>query len=270
VDANGTPKNNATKGKSDNTGKRNTIMKDLESSQEESAMAALNAWIWRQVGVPKGFENFFPKHKGGTGKGANGTKTSKGSNKGSISDKKSSSSLKDKNGGLGKNGKNSKKNKKKGLFGNSGGSNKNKGSGEEQNQAGAAVGLLLLLLAARSMLEDDSIGNGREITWSDFYNFILEPGDVDRIVVVNGKTARVYLRPGARGVPLSRMNGRTTDIPSSAGNSTVPSSRPGRNKKNSYDQWQDHTVMDMGESSTDGTHQILLHPPPQVALVLAG
>jgi len=235
---------------------RKRLTQTLETSQEENALTALNAWVWRQVGVPKGFENFFPKHKGGGPKGGAGSKKSSskndGSKKGSSSDKKSSSSLKDKIHGIGKNGKNKNK-KNKGLFGSSGGSKgSGSGGGEEQNQAGAAVALFLVLLAARSMLEDDSIGNGREITWSDFYNYILEPGDVDRIVVVNGKTARVYLRPGSRGVPLTRMNGRGGGMPSDTGNGSMSSSRSSRSKKNTHDQWQDHTVMDMGESSADG------------------
>jgi len=252
---------NGTKGKIPNTNdkaadvitkeERYRLSQTLESSQEETALSALNAWVWRQVGVPKGFENFFPKHKGGKGSiGKNasskkgGSKETSSSKKGSSTDKKSS---KDKMGGFG--GKNNKNKKKK---------NQGFGSGgEDQNQAGAAVALLLFLLAARSMLEDDSIGNGREITWSDFYNSILEPGDVDRIVVVNGKTARVYLRPGARGVPLSRMaNGRSTGISSGMGgaNNGSMSSRTGRNKKNTHDQWQDNTIMDMGGSSGDETN----------------
>jgi len=40
-----------------------------------------------------------------------------------------------------------------------------------------------------------------QVTWSDFRNYMLEPGDVEKIVVTNKNTARVYLRPGARGVP---------------------------------------------------------------------
>jgi len=41
-------------------------------------------------------------------------------------------------------------------------------------------------------------------------------------------------------------------MPSDTGNGSMSSSRSGRSKKNTHDQWQDHTVMDMGESSADG------------------
>jgi len=219
------------------------ISKELEMAGKETK---LNDWFWRQVGVPKGFENFFPKHKGGKGVGNKKPSSSKKGGSKSSSDKKSGSSLKDKLGG-----KNNKGNKKKGFNGANGG--KGSGNGDEQNQVGATVALVLFVLAARSMMEDDSLGNGREITWSDFYNHILEPGDADHIVVVNGKTARVYLRPGARGVPQARTNGRSNSMPPTSGNGTTTSSRSGggRRKKNNADGWQENTVMDMGESSSE-------------------
>ena len=45
---------------------------------------------------------------------------------------------------------------------------------------------------------------------------MLEPGDVDKIEVVNKKYARVYLRPGARGVPLQHRPGVNV-MPTSSG-----------------------------------------------------
>lgn len=55
---------NGTKGKIPNTNdkaadvitkeERYRLSQTLESSQEETALSALNAWVWRQVGVPKG------------------------------------------------------------------------------------------------------------------------------------------------------------------------------------------------------------------------
>ncbi len=94
-----------------------------------------------------------------------------------------------------------------------------------------------------------------QINWSDFYNHILEPGDVDRIVVVNKKTARVYLRPGARGVPVSNRSRSNmsagTSIRNNIGNLKRSSTIPGEKE------WEDDTVMDMGstedsEASTMG------------------
>ena len=40
---------------------KGAVTKRLESSQEHSVMSALNAWVWRQVGVPKGTLSFSRK-----------------------------------------------------------------------------------------------------------------------------------------------------------------------------------------------------------------
>jgi FtsH Extracellular. len=118
---------------------------------------------------------------------------------------------------------------------------------EEDNQIFSAAALLLLVLAARSLLEEDTSGNGREITWSDFYNHILEPGDVDRIVVINGKTARVFLKHGSPGVPLSRQSAASLPIKGSSERASSSSSvHPRRDKVDPFD---DETVMDMGAST---------------------
>jgi len=42
----------------------------------------------------------------------------------------------------------------------------------------------------------------REITWNDFCNYLLETGQVDKIVVTNNHTiAKVFLKPGSQGLP---------------------------------------------------------------------
>ena len=102
-----------------------------------------------------------------------------------------------------------------------------------------------------------------QVTWADFRNYMLEPGDVDKIEVVNKKTARVYLRPGARGVPLQHSPGvnavglpPTRGMPSSSsGGSSAGAASSGRRRssRNSDGEWDDGTVMDMGSVSSDAT-----------------
>ena len=189
----------------------------------------------------KGFENFFPKNKGPTPKSS---KTSKKSSKSKPEGEKPEAEKSNPFAHL----KDKKKSKSKG----GGGSG---GKKDDQNQVISAAALLLLVLAARSVLEEDTAGNGREITWSDFYNHILEPGDVDRIVVINGKTARVFLNHGSAGVPLSRGAGAGTGGVSGVigGVVGVPSSnsRGGNKTKRGgkRDAFEDETVMDMGSST---------------------
>jgi AFG3 family protein len=168
-----------------------------------------------------GFENFFPK-----GKGPQQAKPK--------STNASASSKKDKENPF-----DHLKSKKT-----SGGGNKKPNSNDEQSQALTAGALLLAILAVRSILEEDGMGNGREITWSDFYNFMLEPGDVEKIVVINNKTARVFLKPGSPGVPL-RTNAATGI---NLGSSSTANAQ--RQRKKSVDDFDDETVMDMGSSSS--------------------
>ena len=132
----------------------------------------------------------------------------------------------------------------------------------------SASALLLIVLAARSLLEEDSNGNGREITWSDFYNHILEPGDVERIVVINGKTARVFLHQGSAGVPVVRISGgggsgsgsgsssgRTSmalggsGAGGLSGGATVGNASSSKKRGGAKDPFEDETLMDMGSSN---------------------
>ena len=87
---------------------------------------------------------------------------------------------------------------------------------------------------------------------------MLEPGDVDKIEVVNKKYARVYLRPGARGVPLQHRPGVNVLGPNSAGanNAGIPPSSQTITSKRRRDvdgEWDDGTVMDLGSMSADAT-----------------
>jgi AFG3 family protein len=190
--------------------------------------------------VPKGFENFLPKNARTGVSDDNNTNSSPNED-----DKK----------------KETKKSSEKASFGSGGGGGDNKKKKDEesrrrkkkeeeekemQQQLAGATLLLIIVMMARSFLEDDSGivgGDGPEVTWSDFYNYMLTEGDVERIVVVNQKTARVYLRHGARGVPVG-VGGR--------GGSLLRQSKDKRedmNKIGGEDSWDDGTVMEMDGGS---------------------
>lgn len=226
--------------------------------------------------VPKGFENFLPKNAR-TGNSNNGgsdnddgnnnndhdddNKDDKKSSKDADKQSKSSSttsSKKSTTGGFGSsNNKNKKEEERK---------RKKKEEEEMQQQLAGTTLLLILVLMARSFLEDDSGtgpggtvnplgGDGPEVTWSDFYNYMLTEGDVERIVVVNKKTARVYLRQGARGVPVAASRGGSgggmmmmkQKASSASGGGVISSSKDGAHSHN--DEWDDGTVMEMSGGS---------------------
>lgn len=219
--------------------------------------------------VPKGFENFLPKNArtGNTnssgGRGDNDSEDDddkdKASKEASSSDnKKSSSADSKKSSGFSSNSNKDNKNKKEEER-----KRKKKEEEEMQQQLAGTTILLLLVLMARSFLEDDSAtgpggavnplgGDGPEVTWSDFYNYMLTEGDVERIVVVNKKVARVYLRPGARGVPMAasvRGGGLMKQSSRSAqGVGGVISSKDGGAHSHD-DEWDDGTVMEMSGGS---------------------
>mmetsp|Transcript_23971 Transcript_23971/g.50512 ORF Transcript_23971/g.50512 Transcript_23971/m.50512 type:complete len:982 (-) Transcript_23971:66-3011(-) len=216
--------------------------------------------------VPKGFENFLPRNArtGNGNKGSDGDgdgnddggekkdkeKKSKDAEKSSAKDDKSSSDNQNKK----KNNKWEEERRKK-----------RKEEEELQQQAAGATLLLILVLMARSFLEDDSPdgagggvsalgGDGPEVTWADFYNYMLTQGDVERIVVVNKKVARVFLRPGARGVPIAASGrgfggtSRQTRAKSSAsgGLDGIPPGKGGTQGES----WDDGTVMEISGGSS--------------------
>lgn len=57
--------------------------------------------------------------------------------------------------------------------------------------------------------EDESVSPSdfsREITWNDFCNYLLETGQVEKIVVTNNRTmAKVFLKNGAHGLPQHQI-----------------------------------------------------------------
>jgi hypothetical protein len=67
--------------------------------------------------------------------------------------------------------------------------------------------ILLLGMTYMMIRNDDETAtpadfSTREITWNDFCNYLLETGQVEKIVVTNNRTmAKVFLKPGSPGLP---------------------------------------------------------------------
>jgi len=244
-----------------------------------SAAAACDS-IWEEYlrlardNVPKGFDNFVPKKKSKT---SSGDEASKGDEDKQTEEDKGESSAPD-SGGVKDDG------GPFASFGKKGGQKKGDGSGFGGSGPGgdpqmppliatallAAMVIFLLVRADRDDDGDRADGpGGREVTWSDFRNHMLESGDVERIVVTNKNTvARVFLRPGARGLPSrgdrrvggSRM-GAMSGLPLPSKEGTRGGSRPRRRGAVGEEDFEDGTVMEMGpDSSRDASADMLSSP----------
>ena len=84
----------------------------------------------------------------------------------------------------------------------------NGGDGIPPNFNGNTLMLALILIGLTYfMIRDEDDGPSpsdfsREITWNDFCNYLLETGQVEKIVVTNNRTvAKVFLKKGAHGLP---------------------------------------------------------------------
>lgn len=82
------------------------------------------------------------------------------------------------------------------------------GDGIPPNFTGNTLVLALILVGLSYFMirnEDDSSSPtdfSREITWNDFCNYLLETGQVEKIVVTNNRTvAKVFLKRGSHGLP---------------------------------------------------------------------
>ncbi|KAG7364455.1 ATP-dependent metalloprotease FtsH [Nitzschia inconspicua] len=83
----------------------------------------------------------------------------------------------------------------------------NGGSGMPPNFSSTMLTAILLLGLTYMMIRNDDETSPtdfstREITWNDFCNYLLETGQVEKIVVTNNRAmAKVFLKPGAQGLP---------------------------------------------------------------------
>jgi AFG3 family protein len=168
----------------------------LSKSQEQhTAPSANQAWSplfstslvsnwWAKV--PKGFENFFPKDKGDAKEVEGETVTKRSTKKNNTFQSKG------------------KKQKKRGAPPPS--------EDPDPQNIPALIAMLLIVMAARRFFdgeEGSTTRNGREITFVDFRNHLLESGQVDKIVVVNNSVARVVLHPGSKGIPAQSSSSNT-------------------------------------------------------------
>mmetsp|Transcript_9645 Transcript_9645/g.21436 ORF Transcript_9645/g.21436 Transcript_9645/m.21436 type:complete len:269 (-) Transcript_9645:481-1287(-) len=144
--------------------------------------SSLSAWILSKA--PRGFENFYPKNlpRGGPKKadGKPGPQSKKGEPPGKDAGDPSE--------------------RLRGAFAAAGKKKGAGGGGPDSNVPGgvpggvAALAVLAAFVAAQNLLND--IPAGREVTWADFRNRMLEANKVDKIVVTNKNLARVVLKPG--------------------------------------------------------------------------
>jgi len=220
-------------------------------------MADVWTSLWH-ARVPRGFENFVPKKdkkKSDGGSGGESSTDADPSPKQDGGDKKESDSSSPFGNVFGSSG--GKKQKQSSGGGPGGDPNSGGGGGPNSQQSLAASAVLLLLVYLVLQLTDDDNASGgggdaREITWSEFYNHMLEPGEVEKIVVTNkGTTARVFLKPGARGLPYgSGMRGGAfsglTQGRRGGATGAIGSAR------STFDD-EDETVMEMGAGSSSST-----------------
>jgi len=222
------------------------------STQQQQQQPALTLeWIWNQVKVPKGFENFFPK--GGMPKktpkkdgAAKDKKADAGTSKEKLEKEESSSSSSNKD-----------KRKKSGGFGgnnsNSGGAGAGAGAGGSnippppQEQVGGLLVLLMILLGYRQIQDNDD-KSGREINWHDFRHLLLEPDNgaaIDKLLIVNKKMARVHLKEGAAGLPQNSTMSTSFGADDSSG---MMSNTSG---SSSSEDWNDGTQMEWGKKTDE-------------------
>lgn len=186
----------------------------LSTSQISSSSTNPNQWnyfpftgvsTWLTK-IPKGFENFFPKQKDDIGSSAHDPESSSSSSKQSTeTSTKKKKNVDPQNATFKAKDENGSKDKKK---------RQKKYSGipppddNDPQNIPAMIALLLVISAANGYFksnDDENEGgrNGREITFVDFRNHLLDSGQVDKMVVVNKNLARVILYPGSKGIPQS-------------------------------------------------------------------
>lgn len=160
-----------------------------ERSKTRNAFEELYRFL--QASAPKGFGKFYPKNtqkpgSGGSSNNGNLKPPNTGSNK--TGSKESSSSSKQSSSSTFRSS--SKKSDGKG--------NKS-GKNPDQPPMMEQAALLALLVTGATAMYMNSMDEtkGNEISWQDFQRTLLEAGYVDKVIVVNNKTAKVVLRSPA-------------------------------------------------------------------------
>ncbi|KAL3913082.1 MAG: hypothetical protein SGILL_006632 [Bacillariaceae sp.] len=164
----------------------------------EDLRALLPSWL--AVKIPKGFENFYPRN--GKGSSSSSTEEEGAAAKESSPDASTATARKKADPKHASFKTKQDKNEKDEQW------KRNKGGvpppdDNDPQNIPAMIALLLMVMAARRFFSDEggSTRNGKEITFVDFRNYLLDSGQVEKIVVVNNNLARVVLHPGSRGIP---------------------------------------------------------------------
>jgi AFG3 family protein len=180
----------------------------------------LNTWLSK---IPKGFENFYPKDGSGPSPKKTTEKTS------STETKKATFKAK---------GDEDKKKKQQG------GGVPPPEENDPQNIP-SMIALLLMIMVARRFVGDgeESGLDGKEITFVEFRNHLLESGQVDKIEVVNSNMARVVLRPGSKGIPATGFSSRSSSDWNSSSMEETPTLQ--------HDGAQDKTVLEFNNNNSN-------------------
>jgi len=157
----------------------------------------MREWIKYSLKSPKGFENFYPKKRKSNNKSTEKS-LGKEEKEMDIIDNESHSTNEQENALHSTNGNDSVGSHKEGSSSNGNGTKWNSNAG--RNQAFILMAILLTIFVFIYFLDEETKKNGREITWAEFYNQILYPGNVDHILVINKKIARIYLHQDVPGI----------------------------------------------------------------------
>lgn len=153
------------------------------------------SWIqWLKKNIPRGFEDFFPdgmpdkKEKSSETSSSSATPgtTSDANDNKDIMDRGVSSKDNNNDNQDNKNKKDDKKKKKKAS---------SPSFDEDNNNLPGLIALLLILVTARTVMEQPEEIYGEEITFNEFRNQFLLRGAVEKLVVINQKIAQVVIKP---------------------------------------------------------------------------
>merc|ERR1719253_1460195 len=205
----------------------------------------LNYWLFSKV--PKGFENFDPKHDDTTSKDANANEPTSPKNEKKAEDKttpEEKAKLK------------SEKERKKSYEGGNGGDGNDNNDPNFGTTTATILALILLtqLLSSLNDCNEAILKTEREITWTEFQNYLLEPKYVDKIVITkNNTTAIVYVKPNAPGVPQQHSNSMDGRGRSRRRNRNTTTENDMTTSMDTFDDEMSTDIMEMGSASSSST-----------------
>eukprot|EP00980_Cylindrotheca_fusiformis_P004533 scaffold961_cov122-Cylindrotheca_fusiformis.AAC.41 len=182
------------------------MFKALSTRMEELAKDGF--WLIPRKGT--GFDNFLPKGKkdeedGNTEKESKEEESPKESGEESPSKKSSDGDAKKRSDATFDHFRSSTS----GSGGGGSGGGGNNGGVPPNFSSTMMAGMLMIAISYMLIRTDDDSSPAdfsmREITWNDFCKHLLESGQIEKVVVTNNRTmAKVYLKPGSKGLPQSQ------------------------------------------------------------------